>query len=661
MTRKAVAPLSAFLIAAAAMVLLALWAGETPYLQSTEPFPGTVTSTVSVVAGGLSWFSGSLTLGGIALVAVLSTPDRRGWLSVETYLVQRAATGAALMWAVLSWLMVATSVAVTSGIPLSRVVEVRNLTALMSAAELPYAWLATAVAATVSWLILAFSSRWTPTTLTALPVAVGILAVPLTGDVGQGPEHDTLTTLGVVVFLLIPMVVGMKTMSIFIVDGAKIPTHRASLVTLIAEGVALVFGILMVLTLAPGDFLTNTVYGWACLATGVVLLAFAATDTAVVYRHRRNKSSIGRLPVVPGLPLSIVGAIVLVTVRAAVDLYTAPSLLAHDFTIWDVYLGYELPGPPDTLRLLTQWRFDFLLGTAAIVMAALYVWGFVRLRRAGVDWPVHKLFFWLAGCVLMLFGTSSGLVAYSTPMFSVHMGNHMLLNMYVPVMLVLATPIGLALRAIPASTRGTAPGPREWIVSLTHSRYARLITHPAFTFIMFVSSLYVVYFTPLYGMFAKFHWWHMAVTIHFLITGYLFFWTIIGTDPGPKPLPYLARLGLLMGAMPFHAFFGIALMATKELVAGDFYNRLIFDWLPSRLDDQWLGGALAWGLSEIPILIVAVAVGVQWFRHDQKVGHRIDRREDSGQTHDVDAYNDMLRELSERDARPTAPGSRESP
>lgn len=189
---------------------------------------------------------------------------------------------------------------------------------------------------------------------------------------------------------------------------------------------------------------------------------------------------------------------------------------------------------------------------------------------------------------------------------------------------------------------------------LTHSRYARLVTHPAFTFIMFVSSLYVVYFTPLSGMFAKFHWWHMAVTIHFLITGYLFFWTIIGTDPGPKPLPYLARLGLLMGAMPFHAFFGIVLMATKELVAGDFYNRLAFDWLPSRLDDQWLGGALAWGLSEIPILIVAVAVGVQWFRHDQKVGRRIDRREDSGQTHDVDAYNEMLRELSERDAGPRA-------
>lgn len=557
--------------------------------------------------------------------------------------------------------MVAVSVAVTSGIPLSRVVEVRNLTALMSAAELPYAWLATAGTATVSWLFLAFFSRWTPTALTALPVAVGMLAVPLTGDVGQGPDHDTLTTLGVVVFLLIPLVAGMKTLSTFIVDGAKVPTHRTSVVTLIAEGVALVFGILMVLTLVPGDFLIKTVYGWACLATGVVLLAFAATDTAVLYRRRRNKTSIGRLPAVLGFPLAIVGAIVLVTAYAAVDLHTAPSLLAHNFTIWDVYLGYELPGPPDTLRLLTEWRFDFLLGTAAVIMAVAYLWGFLRLRRRGVDWPVHKLFFWLAGCVLMLFGTSSGLVAYSTAMFSVHMGNHMLLNMYVPVMLVLGTPIGLALRAVPPSSRGTAPGPREWVVWLTHSHYARLITHPAFTFIMFVSSLYVVYFTPLYGMFAKFHWWHMAVTIHFLITGYLFFWTIIGTDPGPKPLPHLARLGLLMGAMPFHAFFGIALMATKELVAGDFYNRLIFDWLPSRLDDQWLGGALAWGLSEIPILIVAVAVGVQWFRHDQKVGRRIDRREDSGQTHDVDAYNDMLRELSERDTRPTAQRSRESP
>jgi putative copper resistance protein D len=67
--------------------------------------------------------------------------------------------------------------------------------------------------------------------------------------------------------------------------------------------------------------------------------------------------------------------------------------------------------------------------------------------------------------------------------------------------------------------------------------------------------------------------------------------------------------------------------------------------MTDRPDDQWLGGAIAWGMSEIPILVVAVALGIQWYRSDQRTARRMDRWEDDAKSDDLDAYNRMLGQL----------------
>ena len=149
---------------------------------------------------------------------------------------------------------------------------------------------------------------------------------------------------------------------------------------------------------------------------------------------------------------------------------------------------------------------------------------------------------WGLGCLALLLTTSSGVRAYGSAMFSVHMSEHMALNMFIPVFLVLGAPITLALRALPAAAADQPPGPREWLVWLVHSSVSRFLSHPATAFVLFVSSLYAVYFTPLFDTLVRYHWGHEFMTLHFLITGYLFFWGIIGVDPGPRRLPFIGRL-----------------------------------------------------------------------------------------------------------------------
>jgi cytochrome c oxidase assembly factor CtaG len=44
------------------------------------------------------------------------------------------------------------------------------------------------------------------------------------------------------------------------------------------------------------------------------------------------------------------------------------------------------------------------------------------------------------------------------------------------------------------------------------------------------------------------------------MSGYLFYWVVIGVDPTPRPIPPLGKLGMVFASLPLHAFFGVVLM-----------------------------------------------------------------------------------------------------
>lgn len=160
---------------------------------------------------------------------------------------------------------------------------------------------------------------------------------------------------------------------------------------------------------------------------------------------------------------------------------------------------------------------------------------------------------------------------YGMVMFSVHMVQHMVISMLSPILILLGAPVTLALRALPVAGKGRK-GPRELLLALLHSRYMRIITHPAFTIPLFIASLYALYFTPIFDFLMGSKTGHVAMMVHFLAVGVVFFWPIIGVDPGPQRPGYLMRMLELFAGMPFHAFFGIALMMASEPMVETFKN-----------------------------------------------------------------------------------------
>ena len=257
---------------------------------------------------------------------------------------------------------------------------------------------------------------------------------------------------------------------------------------------------------------------------------------------------------------------------------------------------------------------------------------------------------WVAGLLLLFWVTCGPVNAYQDYLFSVHMVGHMLLTMAIPLLLVAGAPVTLAARAIRKRDDGTRGG-REWILWAVHSPVARVLTNPFVAAGLFVGSLWVFYFTDLFRWSLYDHLGHEWMTAHFLITGYLFVLTLIGIDPVAYRLPYAGRLVLLIAVMAIHAFFGIAIMMQSGLMVAEWFGAMGRTWGATPLEDQYIGGGVAWSIGELPTLILAITVAIQWSRSDERAQKRADRHADRTGDAELEAYNARLAALAERDAR----------
>jgi putative copper resistance protein D len=232
---------------------------------------------------------------------------------------------------------------------------------------------------------------------------------------------------------------------------------------------------------------------------------------------------------------------------------------------------------------------------------------------------------------------------------------HMTVSMAAPILMVLAAPVTLALRTLTPRQDNTL-GPRELLLGLIHSRYLAVIGNPIVAAAIFFGSLVVFYFSPLFELALRTHTGHVLMTMHFLLAGYLFAWVLVGIDPGPRRWPPLLRLVILFATVSFHAFFGVALTTGTTLLAPSFYQSLHLPWAVDLLADQRNGGAVAWGVGELPTLILALLVTLAWVRSDDAESKRLDRQADRDDDAQLKAYNAHLAAISGRSG-PTGPTS----
>jgi cytochrome c oxidase assembly factor CtaG/putative copper export protein len=632
------------------------------------PDPGPVTSYGLPFVRAAGEIAAVLAVGSFMFAAFLVPPQASGVLDASGYRALRMGTLASGVWTVCAAMLVPLTVSDVTGQPLTSRLSPEAIWTVAGLIENAGTWRWTALFAAIVTVLSIPVLRWSWTPVLFAGALVTLLPLALTGHSSAGGSHDLATN-----SLLIHLIAGaiwaggllallahaLRAGSGGQERGDRGITQHGGLAARRFSAVALWCFVAMALSgivnafvrINVGDLL-HSGYGWLVIGKVVALCTLGVIGWQ---QRRRGLTALAADPEDrrPLIRLALIEAMVFgLTFGIAVALGRTPPPppKIYNPSIPAIEIGYDFAGPPTVARVLFDWRFDLIFGTAAIVFAALYLFGVRRLRRRGDTWPTGRVVAWLCGCAVLLFATSSGVGRYMPAMFSMHMGAHMLLSMLAPVLLVLGGPVTLALRALPAAGRNDPPGPREWLLAALHSRVSKLLTNPIVATVLFVAGFYGLYFGGIFDAAAGSHAAHVAMNLHFLLSGYLFYWVVIGVDPTPRPIPPLGKLAMVFASLPLHAFFGVVLMGSQKVLAGSFYESLKLYWHTDLIGDQRLGGGIAWAAGEVPLIVVLIALLIQWRRSDQRDAKRLDRAADRDDDADLAAYNAMLAEMARRDA-----------
>lgn len=325
--------------------------------------------------------------------------------------------------------------------------------------------------------------------------------------------------------------------------------------------------------------------------------------------------------------------------------------------------------PPLTWHAaLTTWTSAPVADVVSVLAVAGYLGAIRHLSGTGQSWPARNTACFGAAVLVLLVSLHSSIEVYGHALLWVHMIQHLLLIMVVPVLLIWGQPIRLARR-----TRGLAESPDPPWGGLL----ARLLTFPVLTVGLYTAVLVVTHLTGFPEAMTAQPWVHRVEVLAYLVSGYLLFLPLTGAEAAPRQVPHVVRFALLAIAMGADTLVGVVLMLTGQpLAPGTLLMRP--GWGPTPLHDQSIAGAIMWVGGDLLMMVLMLLVAVQWSAggHQARLGSWLEaaRRQaltrigpdtsaDSaavGASHDVDddeealqAYNRMLSELHRRHPGPS--------
>lgn len=521
------------------------------------------------------------------------------------------------------------------------------------------AWLITTLlAASVAVLCIAVTNQ-TALFFVGLAAVGTLVPLALQGhSAGVSGHAMAITSMGLHLVFVSLWLGGVITLVLLrgIIEPARLATivSRFSTLAIIAFIVVAASGVAnAMLRIGSADKLFTTPYGQLVLikvAAMVILGAFGFWQRGYLIKRMAGAAAQKAFWWFIAIELAIMGAAAGIAAGLARTPTPVDEVLNQNPSPAEILTGEPLPAEFTFDKYFTVWRIDLIWLLVCAFGIFFYLVGVWRLHKRGDKWPWYRTVLWVLGLGLLFYITNGGINAYEMYLFSAHMGAHMTLGMMVPILLVPGAPVTLAMRAI-AKRQDDSRGGREWILKAVHSGYANVISHPLFATVNFVGSLWLFYYTPVFRWATSDHIGHEWMIVHFLLAGYLFVQSLIGIDPVKTRFPYPFRLVQLLAAMTVHAFFGLGIMSSENLMLADWFGAMGRTWGSPPLQDQQAGGAIAWSVGEIPNLILALVIGFQWSRSDAKEAKRTDRQADRTDDAELKAYNEMLARQAVRDSQ----------
>jgi putative membrane protein len=268
-----------------------------------------------------------------------------------------------------------------------------------------------------------------------------------------------------------------------------------------------------------------------------------------------------------------------------------------------------LANAPSWQTVLTAWHFSAATDVFT-VLAVLASVGYLRLalrrRRHAGRWSRVRLLCWLLGVVLLVISVNGPVAVYGEVLFWVHMMQHLLLIMIVPMLLIWALPLRLV---------DTEAGPRVrgWFARAQRARLTRWVSAPLFGLALYTAVVVLTHLTGFQQVSATHGGVRALELALYLVSGWLLFVTLIGTELIPWSLPYLLRFVVLAVAMGADTLTGVVLMLSSRPLA-PVYATMHPGWGPDLLRDQEIAGAIMWFGGDLLMMVLMIVVAVQWGR-----------------------------------------------
>lgn len=645
MTSSARLAVAAVIGAVAATVITVLVSSGAPQMPPPGlPQPGMIVSWSLPIANTLSDVLGLLTIG-FLLVAIFLLPNGKKLEGLSVQAVRIASRFAWLWLVAIIWLYWATVADLYArplwGVDTNQLLFFVQLFAQGRAMAIEFVFV----------LIVAIWSRWTlRPEYVAIMFGFTLLAVApiaLTGHAATaGPHMLAVASLLMHMLAAYMWVGGLIALTWVAIRGSKRlepAVNRYSALALWCYASIAISGFVNVAVRF------NTLEHFQSIYGALVLVKLAALLALGVFGWWQRRRIITQALGFKRLAISEV-CLMLVTVAVSVVLSRTETPRGDDIYGGQVetLLSGPVPPAPTWQRLLIGWEPN---GFGLLVVgfgSAFYILGLMIMRRRGDHWQIGRTISWFVGLIMIGWATFGGLGDYAAVTFKMHMISHMMIAMIAPIFLVLGAPITLALRTLPGPRVPGEHSPRSLLNAFLHSWISRIYTHPVVAAMLFVGSLFAIYFTDLFEALMRTHTGHAFMEFHFMMSGILFYYVVMGVDPSPRPLPPFMRVLLLMITLPFHAFFSVALMSANVVYGEDYFRMINAPWMTDLLQDQVEGASFSWAIGEVPMILVILAIFWQWFRADQRESRRLDRAADRDDDAALREYNAYLQSLKNR-------------
>ncbi|NQW91562.1 bifunctional copper resistance protein CopD/cytochrome c oxidase assembly protein [Curtobacterium sp. VKM Ac-2861] len=273
-----------------------------------------------------------------------------------------------------------------------------------------------------------------------------------------------------------------------------------------------------------------------------------------------------------------------------------------------------LPHAPGAWGWLTQWNIDLFWLMAAVLLAATYAAGVVRLRRAGVHWPVRRSVAAALAIISLVVATSGSLHQYDRFLVSANVGAHVLLGLVVPALVWAAAPVVL-IRAAVHPRDDDSTGVREWTGVLVDNAAVRYLVQPFPAFLLAAAVWWAYFATDAVRWSVSDSTGRTVIDVGFLLVGLLAMPTLFTPIAVGQQYPTRgAAVVRIVGAAVVAAgavSLGVAMRGPLGLLQASWFGAMGRTWGPDPLVDQARGGLVLVVAGVLLLVAVVVVVLVQ--------------------------------------------------